>query len=144
MRRPFGGLGFVRADLVVLGKKSRPSVLIRDRDPAAGLAGDLPLGRLDGPARTRCLARWTIVLLELADRPAQLRSFPAPTANAARRNTRVVECQLGRLPTLCATPGHRADSIGRRDAGRRALWTVSLQWFTWLTPPVSNAGPRHG
>jgi hypothetical protein len=75
-------LGFVWADLLVLCKKSRASVLLRDRDPAAGLAGDLPLGRLDGPPGAGCLARRAIVLLELAKRPAQRGSLPTSTANA--------------------------------------------------------------
>jgi hypothetical protein len=100
----------------VLGKKSRATVLLRDRDPAAGFAGDLPLGRLHRPPGARCLARRAIVLLELAKRPSQRGSLPTSTANTARRNARVVECQLGFLPTFRATPSHPTDST----AGERA------------------------
>jgi hypothetical protein len=54
----------------MLCKKSRATVLLRDSDPAAGLAGNLPLGRLHSPSGARCLARRAIVLLELAKGPA--------------------------------------------------------------------------
>jgi len=50
----------------MLCEKSRTAVLIGDGDPAAGLAGDLPLGRLQGAPRTGRLSSRTVVLLELA------------------------------------------------------------------------------
>jgi hypothetical protein len=46
-------------------------MLLRHRDPAAGLAYDLPLGRLEESPGARCLACRAIMLLELAKRPAQ-------------------------------------------------------------------------
>src|SRR5581483_1348681 len=79
-----GGVGFVWADPLVLCKKSRATVLVRDRDPAASLASDLPLGRLHRSPGARRLARRAIVLLELGNRPAQRRSLPTSTANTAR------------------------------------------------------------
>jgi hypothetical protein len=53
----------------MLCEKSRATVFLRDRDPAAGIAGDFPLGRFHGPPGARCLARRAIVLLELAKGP---------------------------------------------------------------------------
>jgi hypothetical protein len=55
----------------MLGEKSRPAVLVGDGDPAAGLAGDLPLGRLQGAPSAGRLSRRTVVLLELAQGPSQ-------------------------------------------------------------------------
>ena len=51
----------------MLCKKSWATVFLRDGDPAAGLAGDLPLGRLQGAPRAGRLPRRTIMLLELAE-----------------------------------------------------------------------------
>ena len=55
----------------MLCEQSRTTVLVSDGDPAAGLAGDLPLGRLLGAPRPGGLARGTVVLLELAQGPPQ-------------------------------------------------------------------------
>src|SRR5256885_15388863 len=102
----------------MLGEKSRATVLLRDRDPAAGLAGDPPLGRLHGAPGARCLARRAIVLLELANRPAQRGSLPPSAANTARRDAGVVECRLGLFATFRATPSHPTDSTPRREVTR--------------------------
>jgi len=91
----------------MLGKKSRAAVFLRDGNPATGLAGDLPLGRLQSAPGARCLTGRTIVFLELAKGPPQRGPLPASAANAARRNAGIVECELGLLPAFCATPGHR-------------------------------------
>ena len=124
-RGRLGSLSCVRADLSVLGEKSRTAVLLRDRDPAAGLAGDLPLGRLHGPSGARCLARRAIVLLELANRPPQGGSLPTSTANTARRHAGIVECQLGLLPTFRATPTHPSTLPPARE--------VAVHGSAWLS-----------
>ena len=116
-------VGSVRAIVLVLCEQSRATILLRDRDPAASLARDLPLGRLEDPPGARCLACRAIMLLELTKRPAQRRSLPTSTANTARCNAGVVECPLGLLPTSRATPHHPADSTparrGRPFTGQR-------------------------
>ncbi len=131
-----GGVGPAWAVLLVLCKKSRATVLLRDCDPAAGLAHDLPLGRLHGPPGARCLSRRAVVLLELAKRPAQRGSLPPPSANTARRNAGVVERQLGVFSAFRATPSHqstlpparRHSRIRRRDRhGGRGSHTLSSQ-----------------
>jgi hypothetical protein len=61
----------------MLREKSRATVFLRDGDPAAGLAGDLPLRSLHGAPRARRLARRTIMLLELAKGPPQRWPLPA-------------------------------------------------------------------
>jgi hypothetical protein len=100
----------------MLCKKSRATVFLRDSDPAAGLAGNLPLSRLHSPPGARCLARRAIMLLELAKGPAQRGPLPASTANTTRRNAGIVERQLGLLPTFRAAPGHPADSTDGEEA----------------------------
>ena len=100
------GVGSVRANVLVLREKSRATILLRHRDPAASLARDLPLGRLQDPPGARRLACRAIMLLELANRPAQRGSLPTSTANTARCNAGVVEGPLGLLPTSRATPHH--------------------------------------
>jgi hypothetical protein len=99
----------------MLCKKSRATVFLRDSNPAAGLAGDLPLGRLHGPPSARCLTRRAIMLLELAKGPPQRRTLPASTANTTRRNAGIVERQLSLLPTFRAAPSHPADSTDREQ-----------------------------
>lgn len=101
----------------MLCQQSRATVFLRDSDPAAGLAGDLPLGRLHCAPGARCLARRAIMLLELANGPPQRGSLPASTANTARGNAGIVERQLGLLPTLCAAPSHPTDSTDREELG---------------------------
>ncbi len=113
-----GGAGFVRADLQVLCKKSGATVLLGNGDPAAGLASDLPLGRLHRPPGARCLARRAIMFFEFAESPAQRGSLPTSTANTTRRDAGVVECRLGLLTTFRATPSHPADSTDHRDVAR--------------------------
>lgn len=112
------GTGFVRADLQVLCEKSGATVLLGNGDPAAGLASDLPLGRLHRPPGARCLARRAIMFFEFAESPAQGGSLPTSTANTTRRNAGVVECRLGLLTTFRATPSHPADSTDHRDVAR--------------------------
>jgi hypothetical protein len=94
----------------MLFEKSRATVFLRDSDPAAGLAGNLPLGRLHSPPGARCLARRAIMLLELAKGPPQRGPLPASTANTTRRYAGIVERQLSLLPTFRAAPSHPADS----------------------------------
>ena len=120
-RRSLDGVGSVRANVLVLCEKSRATILLRDRDPAAGLARDLPLGRLQDPPGARCLACRAIMLLELANRPAQRRSLPTSTTNTARCNAGVVECPLGLLPTSRATPHHSCRLYPRRRRLEKAL-----------------------
>jgi hypothetical protein len=102
-----GGVRVVRTDQPMLCKQRRATVFLRDSNPAASLAGDLPLGCLHGSPGARCLARRAIVLLELAQRPAQRGPLPASSANTTRRNAGIVECQFGLLSTFRAAPGHR-------------------------------------
>lgn len=66
----------------MLCKQGRATVLLRDGDPAASLAGDLPLGRLHRPPGARGLSGRAIMLLELAKGPPQRGPLPASTANA--------------------------------------------------------------
>ncbi len=91
-------------------KKSRATVFLRDGDPAAGLAGDLPLRSLHGAPRARSLARGTVVLLELAQGQPQRGPLPASTADTTRRNAGIVKRLLSLLPTPCAAPSHPIDS----------------------------------
>jgi len=111
----------------MLCKKSWATVFLRDSDPAAGLAGNLPLGRLHSPAGARCLARGAIMLLELAKGPPQRRPLPAPTANSTRRNAGIVERLLSLLPTFRAAPSHPPDSTDRkrftRSGQQRSTWS---------------------
>ena len=117
-------VGSVRANVLVLCEQSRATILLRDRDPAASLARDLPLGRLHDPPGARCLACRAIVLLELAKRPAQRRSLPTSTANTARCNAGVVECPLGLLPTSRATPHHSCRLYRPREEVARSRASV--------------------
>jgi hypothetical protein len=129
----------------VLCKKSRATVLIRHRDLAAGLAGDLPLGRLHGPPGARRLACRAIVLLELATRPAQRGSLPTSTTYTTRGNAGVVECQLGLLPTFrTITPGHPADFTARRRKVARGSRPSRGRWWRWMTSPTPKPGPPQG
>lgn len=99
----------------MLCKKGWATVFLRDSDPAAGLAGDLPLGRLHSPPGARCLARRAIMLLELANGPPKRGPLPASTANSTRRDAGIVERQLSLLPTFRAAPSHPADSTHRKE-----------------------------
>jgi hypothetical protein len=111
-----GSVRAVRTDQPMLCQKGRATVFLRGSDPAAGLTGNLPLGRLHRSPGARRLARRAIVLLELAQCPAQRGPFPASSANGTRRNAGIVECQFGLLSTFRASPGHPADSTGGEEA----------------------------
>ena len=109
------GVRVVRTDLPMLCEKSLTAVFLRDSDPAAGLAGDLTLGRLHGAPRAGRLSRRAVVLLELAQGPPKRRPLPASTADTTRRNTGIVERLLSLLPTLRAAPSHPTDSTDRDE-----------------------------
>jgi hypothetical protein len=102
----------------MLCKKSRATVFLRHSNPAASLAGDLPLGCLHGSPGARCLARRAIVLLEFAQSPAQRGPLPASSANTTRRNAGIVQCQFGLLSTFRAAPGHPADFTDGEEVAR--------------------------
>jgi hypothetical protein len=104
----------------VLSEKGRATILLRDRDPAASLARDLPLGCLQDPPGARCLACRAIMLFELAKRPAQRRSLPTSTANTAGCNAGVVEGPLGLLPASRATPHHSCRLYPAREKVARS------------------------
>ena len=114
-RGRLGCVRLVRADLPMLCKKSLSTMFLRDGDPAAGLTDDLPLGRLHGTPRARCLPRRTIMFLELAKGPPQRGPLPASAADTARRNAGIVERLLSLLPTPCAAPSHPTDSTDREE-----------------------------
>jgi hypothetical protein len=76
------------------------SMLLRDRHPAARLAGNLSLSRFHIPSFACCLARRAIVLLELAYSPAKGRSLPASAANRAGRDAGILERLVGLLSAL--------------------------------------------
>jgi hypothetical protein len=115
----------------MLSEKCRATVFLRDSHPAAGLAGDLALGRLHGPPGARCLARRAIMLLELATSPPQRGPLPASTANTTRHNAGIVERLLSLLPTLRAAPSHAIDSTDRE--GLRPF-RASPGWAECLPP----------
>src|SRR5262249_10867570 len=100
-------------------EKSRATVFLRHRHPAARFTGNLPLGGLHGLPGARCLPRRTIMLLELAKSPSHGGPLPASTTNGTRRNAGIVERRFGLLATLCAAPRHTLDSSGRDGSGRR-------------------------
>jgi hypothetical protein len=60
------GVGSARANAMVFREKSWAMILLRYRDPAASLAHELPLGRLQDSPSARRLACRAIMLLELA------------------------------------------------------------------------------
>src|SRR5262245_17229747 len=113
-RGGFARLRAVRTDLPMLREESLATVLVRDSDPATGLANDLSLGRLQSPSRAGSLPRRTVVLLELAQGPPQRGSLPSSAANTTRRDARIVERKLGLLSTFRAAPSHQPTLPRRR------------------------------
>ena len=99
----------------MLCEKSRATVFLCHRHPAARLTGDLSLGGLYGSAGARRLTRRAIMLLELAKGPPHSGPFPASTAYRTRRNAGIVERRFGLLPTFRAAPSHRSTLPTAKD-----------------------------
>jgi hypothetical protein len=135
-----GGVRVVRTDLPMLCKKSRATVFLRDGDPATGLAGDFPLGRLHSAPRARCLPRRAVMLLELTQGPPQRGTLPASTADTTRRNAGIVERLLSLLPAPRAAPSHPTDSTDREEL--RPVPTPLRSLSRPSAPPRGSADRR--